>query len=95
MCRESWRALGEMDSEVAKQQYLEWVKDLFEDFDVTGSKKRRASSASGSSKASREELSLGNSISTAGVVSTPTVDMYVGMFGSDAVSIIRLTVCFM
>ncbi|GAB9465432.1 hypothetical protein Gpo141_00002840 [Globisporangium polare] len=72
---ESWRALGEMDSEVAKQQYLEWVKDLFEDFDVTGSKKRRASSASGSSKASREELSLGNSISTAGVVSTPTVDM--------------------
>lgn len=80
MCRESWRALGKMDSEVAKEQYLEWVKDLFEDFDVTGSKKRRASSASGASKASREELSLGNSISTAGVVSMPTVDMYVCLF---------------
>lgn len=64
-----------MHSDVAKQQYLEWVQDLFEDFDVTGARKRSFSSDSG--KASREELSLGGTISTAGVVSTPAVDMYV------------------
>ncbi|TYZ67236.1 hypothetical protein PybrP1_011843 [[Pythium] brassicae (nom. inval.)] len=72
---ESWKALGAMDSDVAKQQYLAWVQDLFEDFDVTGSRRRSFSSDAGSGKASREELSLGGSFSTAGVVSTPTVDM--------------------
>lgn len=75
--RESWRALGAMEADVAKQQYLALVQDLFDDFDVSGPRPRSASSDSDSSRASREELSLGNSISTAGFVSMPTVDMYV------------------
>lgn len=67
-----------MDVDVAKQQYLEWVQDLFEDFDVTGTRKRRFSADGSSGKASREELSLnGGAFSTAGVVSTPTFDAYV------------------
>uniref|UniRef100_K3WM43 ACB domain-containing protein n=1 Tax=Globisporangium ultimum (strain ATCC 200006 / CBS 805.95 / DAOM BR144) TaxID=431595 RepID=K3WM43_GLOUD len=72
---ESWHALGEMDSDIAKQQYIEWVQDLFDDFDVTGSRKRSQSSQSHSSKASTESLTLDNSISTAGAVSMPAVDM--------------------
>lgn len=78
-CRESWSALGEMDPEIAKTQYIDWVQDLFEDFDVHGPKPKRSSSQSNLvAAASREELSLnGSSISTASVQSMPSVDMCV------------------
>lgn len=75
MCRESWKALGDMNQDVAKEQYLEWVQDLFEEFDVRGPKRWRSSSTS-SSKATSESMSLDNSISMAGAVSMPKVDMY-------------------
>lgn len=61
-----------MDQEVAKQQYLQEVQDLFEDFDVRGSKK----GASGPvPQASSEEVTLGSSM--VGAVSMPKVDMCV------------------
>ncbi|GMF25432.1 unnamed protein product [Phytophthora fragariaefolia] len=75
VCRESWKALGDLDPDMAKRQYVEWVQDLFEEFDVRGPKRWRSSSTSSSSKASSETLSLDNSISMAGVVSMPKVDM--------------------
>ncbi|OWZ20951.1 Acyl-CoA-binding protein [Phytophthora megakarya] len=68
---ESWRALGDMDVDVAKKQYVEWVQDLFEEFDVRGPKRWRSSSGSSSSKATSESMSM----SMAGAVSLPKVDM--------------------
>ncbi|KAG6958866.1 hypothetical protein JG688_00010331 [Phytophthora aleatoria] len=72
---ESWKALGDMNQDLAKQQYLEWVNDLFEEFDVRGPKRWRSSSSSSSPKATGESLSLDGSISMAGAVSMPKVDM--------------------
>ncbi|KAH7484786.1 hypothetical protein PRIC1_004105 [Phytophthora ramorum] len=72
---ESWKALGGMNQDVAKQQYVDWVQDLFEEFDVRGPKRWRSSSTSSSSKATSEPLSLENSVSMAGAVSMPKVDM--------------------
>lgn len=64
-----------MDSEIAKTHYIDWVHDLFEDFDVHGPKPKRSSSQSNLAGASREAVSLGGSISTASVQSMPSVDM--------------------
>ncbi|KAE9048791.1 hypothetical protein PR002_g242 [Phytophthora rubi] len=72
---ESWKALGDLDQDMAKQQYVEWVQDLFEEFDVRGPKRWRSSSTSTSSKATSEAVSLDNSVSMAGAVSMPKVDM--------------------
>ncbi|KAF4316772.1 hypothetical protein BBO99_00008513 [Phytophthora kernoviae] len=72
---ESWRVLGDMDQDVAKQQYVEWVQDLFEDFDVRGPKRWRSASGSSTSKATSEPVSLDDSVSMAGAVSMPKVDM--------------------
>lgn len=70
---ESWKALGDMSQDVAKQQYVEWVQDLFEEFDVRGPKKWSSPPGS-SAKATSEPLSLDN-VSMAGAVSMPKVDM--------------------
>ncbi|KUF89948.1 hypothetical protein AM588_10002478 [Phytophthora nicotianae] len=64
-----------MNQDLAKQQYLEWVQDLFEEFDVRGPKRWRSSSSSSSPKAMSESMSLDGSISMAGAVSMPKVDM--------------------
>lgn len=72
---ESWKALGDMNQDLAKHQYLEWVQDLFEEFDVHGPKRWRSSSSSSSPKATSEPMSLDGSISMAGAVSLPKVDM--------------------
>ncbi|KAG7386682.1 acyl-CoA binding domain-containing protein 6 [Phytophthora pseudosyringae] len=73
---ESWKALGDMNLNVAKQQYVEGVQDLFEEFDVRGPKRWRSPSASSSSlKATSEAVSLDGSMSMAGAVSMPKVDM--------------------
>lgn len=67
-----------MDPEIAKTQYIDWVQDLFEDFDVHGPRPKRSSSQSNLVAASRKEVSLsGSSISTASVQSMPSVDMCV------------------
>ncbi|RQM17729.1 hypothetical protein DD237_001228 [Peronospora effusa] len=71
---ESWKALGDMSQEVAKQQYFEWVQDLFEEFDVHSPKKRHLSSVS-LSTATNESVSSDNYMSMAGAVSLPKVDM--------------------
>ncbi|CAI5709343.1 unnamed protein product [Peronospora destructor] len=71
---QSWKALGDMSQEVAKQQYFEWVQDLFEQVDVHGSKKRHSSSVS-LSKATNESVSSDNYMSMARAVSLPKVDM--------------------
>ena len=63
---------------MAKQQYCEWVQDLFEEFDVHGPKKRHLSSIS-LSKATNESISSDNYMSMAGTVSLPKVDMSVMM----------------
>ncbi|POM71120.1 Acyl-CoA-binding domain containing hypothetical protein, partial [Phytophthora palmivora] len=68
---ESWKALGDMNIDVAKKQYVEWVQDLFEEFDVRGPKRWRSSSGASSSKATSESVSM----SMAGAVSLPKVDM--------------------
>ncbi|KAL3667091.1 hypothetical protein V7S43_008033 [Phytophthora oleae] len=72
---EGWKALGEMNQDLAKQQYVEWVQDLFEEFDVRGPKRWRSSStSSSSSKTTSEPASLDTSLSMAGAVSMPKVD---------------------
>jgi hypothetical protein len=74
-CRESWKALGDMNQDLAKKQYVEWVQDLFEEFDVRGPKRWRSASTSSSSKATSEAVSLDSAM--AGPVSMPKVDMCV------------------
>lgn len=74
--RESWKALGSLDQEVAKQQYLECVQDLFEEFDVHGPKTWRSSLISPSNVANKT-MALCDHISMAGAVSMPEVNMYV------------------
>ncbi|RLN32732.1 hypothetical protein BBJ28_00001976 [Nothophytophthora sp. Chile5] len=76
------KALGDMDQDVAKQQYVEWVQDLFEEFDVRGPKRWRSSSGPSAGKATSESVSLENSVSMAGPVSMPKVDMYAIFGGS-------------
>lgn len=75
--QESWKALGDLSQDKAKEQYVEWVQDLFEEFDVRGPKRWRSSSNTSSSKATSEAVSLDSSMSMAGAVSMPKVDMYV------------------
>ena len=76
--RESWKALGDLDQDVAKEQYLECVQDLFEEFDVRGLKTWRSSLLS-PSKVESKSLSLRDHISTAGTVSMPEVNLYVSL----------------
>ncbi|CAH0481852.1 unnamed protein product [Peronospora belbahrii] len=71
---ESWKGLGDMSQEMAKQQYFEWVQELFEEFDVHGPKRWRSSLAS-SSKATSDSMSLDNEMLMSRAVSTPKVDM--------------------
>ncbi|CAI5742986.1 unnamed protein product [Hyaloperonospora brassicae] len=71
---ESWKALGDLDQEVAKQQYLECVQDLFEEFDVHGPKTWRSSLISPSNVANKT-MALCDHISMAGAVSMPEVNM--------------------
>ncbi|KAG7394831.1 acyl-CoA binding domain-containing protein 6 [Phytophthora boehmeriae] len=72
---ESWKALGDMDQDVAKKQYVDWVQDLFEGFDVRGPKRWRSASGSSTSEATSESVSLDSAVSMAGAVSVPKVDM--------------------
>ena len=76
--RESWKALGDLDQDVAKEQYLECVQDLFEEFDVRGLKTWRSSLLS-PSKVESKSLSLRDHTSTAGTVSMPEVNLYVSL----------------
>jgi ankyrin repeat protein len=72
--RESWQALGQMDSEVAKKQYIDYVKDLFKGFDPTTAVASNGSSPS-SSKSRSKELQDGSLLeSMAGAVSTMQID---------------------
>jgi hypothetical protein len=73
--RESWKALGDMDQEAAKQQYLQEVHDLFDDFDVHGGTAPAvAKGAAATPQAKSEEMMLGGTM--VGAVSMPKVDMY-------------------
>lgn len=64
-----------MDQDVAKQQYLQEVQDLFEDFDVRGTASKAPTSTGGSAlRAKGEELTLDNG-GMIGAVSMPKVDM--------------------
>ncbi|KAI9913195.1 hypothetical protein PsorP6_004932 [Peronosclerospora sorghi] len=71
---ESWKALSDMEQNVAKKQYVEWVQDLFDEFDCHGPKRWR-SSYSSSSKTTSETESLDSHTSMVGAVSMPKVDM--------------------
>lgn len=70
---ESWKALGDMDQEAAKQQYLQEVQDLFDDFDVRAAPAGAKGSAAAPPQAKNEELMLGGTM--VGAVSMPKVDM--------------------
>ncbi|KAI9908813.1 hypothetical protein PsorP6_004088 [Peronosclerospora sorghi] len=71
---ESWKAISDMDQNVAKKHYVEWVQDLFDEFDCQGPKRWR-SSYSSSSKTTSETESLDSNTSMVGSVSMPKVDM--------------------
>lgn len=61
-----------MDQEAAKQQYLQEVQDLFDDFDVRGAPAVAKGSAA-APQAKSEEMMLGGTM--VGAVSMPKVDM--------------------
>ncbi|TDH66858.1 hypothetical protein CCR75_003126 [Bremia lactucae] len=67
---ESWKALGAVNQDVAKQHYLEWVQDSFEEFDVRAPIVGRSLS-----KAAKMSMSLKGSMGMAGAISIPKVDM--------------------
>lgn len=66
----SWKALGCLNQDVAKEHYVQWVQDLFEEFDVLEPKKWQSSS-----NAPSKMKSLDGATGMAGSVSVPEVDM--------------------
>ncbi|DAZ96082.1 TPA: hypothetical protein N0F65_005860 [Lagenidium giganteum] len=73
---ESWNALGNMDVELAKDQYITFVKELFPRFDPTGkNNSSNAGAAAGGPGMNPAGGNDGATMSMAGVVSTPTIDM--------------------
>ncbi|KAL7686148.1 putative acyl-CoA-binding protein, ACBP [Plasmopara halstedii] len=67
---QSWKALGCLKQDVAKEYYAEWVQKFFEEFDVRGPEKWGSSS-----EASNKSTTLDGTMGMAGSVSLPKVDM--------------------